>query len=294
MYNIMKFKVKLSSYSTLRIGGPAEFFIEADSSDLVADAVDFACQRGLVWRILGHGSNVLISDEGLPGVTIVFRDTALPTIEGDIARVSGGVPLADLVTFLCKRGLGGIEDLAGIPGTVGGATAGNAGAYGTAIGDRVVDATILEEDGTVHEANASELAFSYRHSALKTRPTVVLEARIRTIPAPALQLIARAEKRLADRAQKHPDSKMTPTAGSWFKNIKRGTDPALAAGRLLEEVGCKSLRVGGASVWPRHANILVTDETATSADVRALADEMARRVEEKFGIRLEPEVRYLA
>lgn len=244
------------------------------------------------WRLLGHGSNVLVPDEGLAGATIVFRDETPPTrLDDRRVSASGGLALHDFVLFLAELGLGGLETLAGIPGTVGGAIFGNAGAYGTAIGERVRRVRLLMSDGSAREVAGDELGFTYRHSRLKKEPAAVIEATIELAPADRGHLLKTVEEKLADRAAKHPDWKVTPTAGSWFKNIKRGNGTiAAAAGRLLEEAGCKTLRVGGAFLWHKHANIVVTDGRASAADVRELTRRMRERVLERFGIQLVPEV----
>lgn len=284
----------LINYTTLRIGGPARMLIEAETSDELIAAAKSAADAGLLWRVIGHGSNILASDRGISGAIIIFKNMEPPVISGDgLVRVSAGMPLSELVAALSSQGLSGLENLAGIPGTVGGAIAGNAGAYGSAIGDILKSAVVLARDGNVKTVAASELFFSYRASILKQTLETVIEAEFKTSPSDPALLKKTAESRLADRAQKHPDCKTVPTAGSWFKNPPGSGGKRIAAGRLLEETGCKQLRVGGAFVWPKHANIIVTDGSATSEHVRELANDMARRVEEGFGIKLEWEVAYL-
>lgn len=290
MVQQLKYK-SLSNYTTLRIGGPAEFLALAPSAGVLCVAARDARRRRMPWRLLGHGSNVLAPDEGLAGTTIVFRDETPPTrLDDRRVSVSGGFALHDFILFLAERGLGGLEALAGIPGTVGGAIFGNAGAYGTAIGDRVRRVRLLTREGSVREIAGDELEFSYRHSRLKEEPAAVIEATIELAPADRGRLLEAVEEKLADRAAKHPDWKTTPTAGSWFKNIKRDDGTVVAAGRLLEEAGCKELRVGGAFLWQSHANIVVTDGHASAADVRELTAQMAARVLDRFGIQLVPEV----
>ncbi|HPQ81841.1 MAG TPA: FAD-binding protein, partial [bacterium] len=202
----------------------------------------------------------------------------------------GGTSLDLLVGFLVERGLGGLENLAGIPGTVGGAIYGNAGAYGSCISDRLLSATLLGKDGAIREATPAEMSFEYRHSILKESGEAVLEAIFETAPANRDELRNAMNERKADRARKHPDPARTPTAGSWFKNIKDREGNATPAGRLLEEAGCCELNVGGASLWPSHANIIVTDGNASWFHVDELVSEMKGRVKERFGIDLVEEV----
>lgn len=285
----------LSSFTTLRIGGPASALFEASDPDAVVLSARRAESIGLPWRVIGQGSNILASDAGVAGAVIVFHGGEAPQAgpEG-LVRVLGSTLLDDLVGFMVERGLGGLEALAGIPGTVGGAICGNAGAYGTAIGERISRVTLLGRGGEVREVNARELEFGYRHSIIKESREAVLEALIEARPADPAVLRKTMKEKQSDRAAKHPNHRVTPTAGSWFKNIRQSDGTMTAAGRLLDEAGCRELVVGGASLWPRHANIVVTDGRATFAEVDALVSEMARRVEERFDIKLVEEVCRLA
>jgi UDP-N-acetylmuramate dehydrogenase len=286
-----KDKTSLKHYTTLRVGGPALALWEAVSAHEVVAAAQEATSMGIPWRVIGYGSNILAADEGVECGIIVFKDSTSPRVcdDGSVV-VSGGYLLADLVHLFAQKGFGGIENLAGIPGTTGGAILGNAGAYGSAIGERIISARILDRNGRMRSVAASELAFAYRHSALKETGEAILEAKIAASPADSRAIEETVSKRLSDRSQKHPDPATIPTAGSWFKNLRLADGTMEPAGRLLEATGCKTLRVGGASVWPRHANIIVTDGTATAAEIRTLADTMASRVQLRFGIALAPEV----
>lgn len=281
----------LSHFTTLRIGGPAKAMFEVSSAVELATAIGEAEKMGLSWRVIGHGSNVLAPDDGVSSAIIVFKDDTPPQIEAfGTVRVSGGYPLDAFVRYVVDHGFCGLETLAGIPGTVGGAIAGNAGAYGTWIGTRVQGVKLLWHEGRTREVPAEALAFSYRRSCLRDTREAVLEATFALSPAEPEALKRTMEEKLADRRAKHPDPTTTPTAGSWFKNI-RGADGAMTpAGSLLEKAGCRELRVGGASIWPRHANIVVTDGTATAAHVHQLTGEMAARVRGRFGIELVEEV----
>jgi UDP-N-acetylmuramate dehydrogenase len=206
---------------------------------------------------------------------------------------AGGYTLSKLIQLMGENGLGGLENLAGIPGTVGGAVAGNAGAYGTAIGEKIKSVLILTREGKIRKFEQKELEFSYRSSALKKTGDVVLEATFSTNRRDPSELTKIIESRLSDRSSKHPDWKTIATAGSYFKNPIAADGTRIAAGRLLEEAGCKGLRVGGAHLWHKHANIIVTDGNAKASDVKKLADMMSKRVTERFNITLSPEVVYL-
>ncbi|MFA5811180.1 MAG: UDP-N-acetylmuramate dehydrogenase [bacterium] len=286
--------VQLSTYTTFRIGGPATAFTIARSSDEVTEAAWKAEGQGLPWHVIGHGSNLLVSDNGFDGAVIVFRDERPPRLNCDgSVTVSGGAALHSLVDFMAINGLSGLENLVGIPGTVGGAICGNAGAYGTAISERLVSVVLLDRMGGMRHAVPEELMFAYRSSTLRVNNEVVLEATFFAEHADPSEIRQAIEERLADRCHKHPDPSRVPTAGSYFKNPPSDNGRRMPAGQLLEEAGCKDMRVGGAHLWHSHANIIVTDGNATAKDVRNLASEMANRVEERFGLRLMPEVIYL-
>ena len=286
----------MAGQTTLRIGGAAELCAFCAAQDQVAQAIHRANAQGTPWRVLGHGSNILAADEGVSGAVIFFCDETAPHITPDgSVTVSGGYSLFDLVTLLARKGYAGIENLAGIPGTVAGAIAGNAGAYGTTIGDLVRSVKLINRAGRVYDAKPEELGFVYRHSRIKDMGDAILEATIATSPQSPEPLLATIEERLTDRRKKHPDYRMIPTAGSYFKNPPGGENGHhIAAGKLLEEAGCKEFAVGGARLWHRHANIIINNGKATASDVRKLAAMMREKIESAFKITLEPEVTYLS
>lgn len=286
--------VKLSNYTTFRIGGPADTLVNVSTAEEVTEAIWHAESHGLPWHVIGHGSNILVSDEGFAGAIIVFKNSELPKINKDRSvTASGGLALNLLVNFMAENGLAGLENLTGIPGTIGGAICGNAGAYGTSISDRLISALVLDRTGGTRQVAASELAFSYRTSILKETNEVVLEAKFSAEQSSAEVLRSIIAEKLADRSQKHPDYSRVPTAGSYFKNPAAKDGSRIAAGRLIEDAGCRELKVGGARLWTSHANIIVTDGKASSNDVRTLAQSMTKRVQASFGVKLVPEVVYL-
>lgn len=283
--------VPLSRHTTFRIGGPAAAFYEAGSAEEVAEASWKAEGQGLPWQVIGHGSNILASDEGYQGAVIVYRDERPPSLGHDgTVTASGGLSLAKLISFMAESGKGGLTDLAGIPGTVGGAIAGNAGAYGTAVSDRVLSLLILDRNGSMRRAYRDDLSFSYRSSSIKENGFVVLEATFAADDSDPADLKRRIGERLADRANKHPDPREVQTAGSFFKNPAGDDGRRIPAGRLLEEAGCLGLKVGLARPWHCHANIIVADEGAKARHVRELSERMKEFVGEKFGIELSREV----
>jgi len=286
--------VRLADHTTFRIGGPARAFRLARSAEEVVEAAWKAEAMGLDWYVIGHGSNILASDTGYSGAVIAFQDNRPPILNRDgTVTVSGGIPLFDLVRFCTAGGLGGFENLAGIPGTVGGSIAGNAGAYGSSIGELLRSAIILDRNGNIRKSEASNISFAYRGSSIKERRETVLEATLSVWRRASYEIEEIVEKRLADRGNKHPDYRVVSTAGSFFKNHQLTDGTRVAAGKLLEQAGCREYRVGNAHPWPTHANIIVTDGVSSAAEVLELTKRMAERVGQIHGIKLESEVVYL-
>ena len=277
----------LARWTTLRVGGPAEWSVQVRSSAELARAVTVATERDLPWRILGGGSNVLISDAGVGGVVILnaARGVLEETVCGEElrVRVESGAPLAGLARRLARAGWAGLEWGCGIPGTVGGAIVGNAGAHGGEIKDALVGATLLD-NGHERAVVVTELGYGYRTSALARSPAPlpVLAAEFRLHRAAVdecLGKIAEYERwRRAHQPREH-------SAGSMFKN-----PPGTAAGRLIDAAGLKGAEHGGAQISTRHANFFVTQPGATAADIVALIRLAHRTVLERFGIQLELEI----
>jgi UDP-N-acetylmuramate dehydrogenase len=287
----------LAACGTLRLGGPAALRVDCRRAAELETATQ--ALRGLPLRrvVIGGGSNLLFSDHGYPGVVLRFRDDAA-AVEEEPGRlvVSGAAPLDTLAAVSVAAGRAGLVHLSGIPGTVGGAVAGNAGAWGEQIGDAVERVRLLEPDGRVREAGPEDLGFAYRRSALQHGGAIVLSAWLRAPPGDPAALAARRAEILALRAEKHPRLDQTPSIGSIFRNV----EPTSAAGRrqaagwFLEQAGVKDFVEGGARLFPRHANIIIrADPECRAQHVRDLAARMRSAVETRFGFRLEREVRFL-
>jgi UDP-N-acetylmuramate dehydrogenase len=279
--------------TTLRIGGPAGVVCPVHNNEDARRFLDLALACDLPWTCLGGGSNILADDAGYAGMVLLVRTRRL-TVQGDAVRVGAGWDFDDLVAETLRLGLTGLEFASGIPGTLGGALVGNAGCYGREIGEFLREATVMRPDGTLQTVGPDEFAFAYRTSALKGRGDVVLEAVLGLDRGDAAAAARVRAEHLADRRRKHPWDQ--PSAGSYFKNLPplRPGEPRRAAGKLLEAAGAKSMREGGAAVFPRHANIIINTGGATSRDVLVLADRMRTAVLAMFGEELEPEVRHLA
>ncbi len=293
----------LRHHTTFRIGGPADHFFAARTPDQLVIALRTAHELGLPVFLLGGGSNLLVSDDGFRGLVV---KNAIELLEFDdaVVHVGCGHDYLELIRRCRERGLAGLAYAAGIPGSVGGAIYGNAGCYGQDIGSRVIECTIATPDGaTVETRPASWFEFGYRDSRLKRDPRVLLTALLRLEPGDGDAIQREIDEKLEIRRVKHPQWRVEPTAGSYFKNLppdwqmpgakhSPGTH-RVPAGQLLDECGCRGLRVGDAMVFAKHANIIVNAGHATAGDVLALAEEMKRRVRERFGVTLEEEVMFL-
>ena len=279
--------VPLAPLCAYRVGGPAEFLYAARDTNALAYAVRLARELEVPLTVLGRATNVLVGDDGLPGLVVLARNERY-ALEGDVLRVEAGAELPGLVADLAGQGLAGLEFAGNIPGSVGGAVVGNAGAYGRAVSDVLVEVQLL--DGRVERAAApGELVFAYRTSLLKSRPDLIVLAATFALSRgeSASDLLAEIARDAELRRGKHPLE--YASCGSYFKNPSR----ELPAARLIEDAGLKGLRVGRAQVSEKHANFLVALDGAATADVLALAAEVKRRVREHSGHELEEEVRLL-
>lgn len=286
----------LADYTTFRLGGPCRELLDCTCEADLREALRHLHDRNASFEFIGGGSNLLVADEGLDECVLRYASEA-PQIErdGDALVVGAATKLEDLAAYSVEAGLGGLVSCSGIPGTVGGAVAGNAGAFGEQIGDFVVSARLMDRSGVARDVPAAELGFAYRCSAIQRGTDVIVSVRLGLAPADRAALFDRRSEILALRASKHPDWHVTPTAGSFFKNIEPTSkaERRQAAGWFLEQAGAKDLRVGGARTFERHANILVADPGCRAADVLELSRQMAARVREKFGFDLQREVRLL-
>jgi UDP-N-acetylmuramate dehydrogenase len=277
----------LAGRTTLRIGGPARFLAEVADADALSRVLRFARSEALPVLVLGKGSNLLVPDAGFPGVVVVlggaFRETR---VEGTEIVAGGGVSLMALAVAARDAGLSGVENVSGIPSSVGGAVRINAGSYGSEIFDVLVSATLVSPSGEVRTAAAGTIAHGYRWTSLCETGDVVAEARFRLSPKPPAEIAARMAEVAAKRRGALPRQ---PNAGSIFKN-----PPGLFAGRLLEACGLKGRRIGGAEVSPVHANVIVNAGGATAEDVKSLMAEMQKAVRARFGIDLQPEIQVVA
>ena len=266
-----------------RVGGPARrFFKPADRDDLVAFLATLDPDEELYW--VGLGSNLLVRDGGIDGTVVCLQGTldTVETLTGDRVRAEAGATSAAVARHCARAGLLGVEFLAGIPGTLGGALAMNAGAHGDEIWQRVIGIEATGRDGLVRLRNPSEYRVAYRHVA-GPRGEWFLSATLQLDPGEAEEGQARIRALLERRGATQPTRQ--PSCGSVFKN-----PPGDFAGRLIEVAGLKGLRVGGASVSTKHANFIVTEAGASAGDIEALIEQVRETVARLYGVELEIEV----
>lgn len=278
----------LSRYTHYRLGGPADILVLPASIDDVVTVQQAAHQRGIPVTVLGGGSNVLIADAGLRGIVLrIGREMKKVAFSDDVIEAECGAPFPRLGRMAVQRGLAGLEFAAGVPGTVGGALAMNAGAHNSTTADVVESVTVVDGRGDVITLSRDEMDFAYRTSRLQKQPGLIaVKAKLRLQAASPKEVRERLQTFMEKRRRTQPVG--TKNAGSVFKN-----PPGDFAGRLVEAAGCKGMTVGDAIVSPMHANFIINRGEATADDVRRLIDNVQATVYERFGVLLEPEVRML-
>ncbi|HSG72124.1 MAG TPA: UDP-N-acetylmuramate dehydrogenase [Planctomycetaceae bacterium] len=280
---ILKADEPLAKYTWMKVGGPAQFLAEPRSTEELQALVTRCHEQQIPMHLLGGGSNLLVRDDGVSGVVLKLDATCFAevAVEGTLVRAGGGALLSKLVSESVRHSLEGLEVLAGIPGTVGGALHGNAGGRGGDIGQFVKSATVLTAKGEIFVRKEDELSFAYRKSSIDE--LVILEAEFQLREGDEADITQRMRKLWIMKRSTQPLS--FQSAGCIFKNPR-----GLSAGALIEQSGMKGTRVGGAEISDRHANFIVTDEKATAHDVLRLIDLIKARVADQFGVDLELEI----
>lgn len=279
----VRFDEPLARHTSLRVGGAADAWVEAETEEELRRLLSLCAAHGAPFLAVGGGTNLLVRDGGFRGVAARLAGGLAETrFDGREAVSGGGAWLQALVEGALRRGLGGLERLAGIPGTVGGAVRMNAGAGGAAIGDRVAWARLLDPSGAVRRLRGTAMGFVYR-GCVAAREAVVVEVGLALVSGDPSVLAAEAEARVRSRAACLPEE---PSAGCVFRNPPGGPP----AGLLIERLGLKGAREGGAAVHARHANVIVNRGSATAADVLSLMRLIEERVREATGTVLVPEV----
>ena len=284
--------IPLSEHTNIKIGGKTDYLINIFNQTELIDVVRFCQDNDLRLRVLGSGSNVFFSDSGFRGVVAIAKFDQIKLQPGNVISVEAGVTLSTINDLCISESLTGFEFSAGIPGTVGGAIYGNAGAYGKAIGDCLIRAKIITTAGEVKWVKADYFLFSYRNSELKRNSSIVLEVKLQLDKGNSIEIKKKINDILELRRQKLPPEKI-PTAGSYFKNLKDNQGGPIAAAKYLDAIGSKSISVGDAAVYHGHANILINKGSATAQDMLMLEKILKQKVLDKFGILLEREVMYI-
>ncbi len=304
---MFKENVPLSEISSYKIGGPARYFFEAKSAGELKSAVEEAKKRNLDFFIIGSGTNLLLSDEGYPGLAIKMAISFIESSGNEIS-VGAGALMADLVSFSIKNNLSGLEWAGGLPGTVGGAIRGNAGAFGGEIKDTLkkvksFDTATLEEK----ERSAAECEFGYRYSIFKnpSNKEIILSASFDFKTGDGKEIEKSINEKIAHRKERQPLE--YPNAGSIFKNvdlkkipaehlarfegkIKKDPFPVVPTAFIISEAGLKGISSGGAMISTKHPNFIVNMSNATALDVKNLINLAKKEVKNKFGIELEEEI----
>ena len=277
----------MSRHTTFRIGGPADFFLVPENADEIRRIIAVCKEKNVPYFILGNGSNLLVSDRGYRGVVIQLdRNFGEVKVEGTEIHASAGALLSTIAVAARRASLTGFEFAGGIPGTLGGAVVMNAGAYGGEMKDVLRKVMVMDQSGKVFEIPAEELQMGYRTSIIKTAGSIVLGA-VLSLKEGNLEEIKMLTRKLSEqRTSKQPLE--YPSAGSTFKRPE-----GYFAGKLIMDSGLRGYRVGGAQVSEKHCGFVINTGDATAEDVRSLMKHVTEIVYAKFGVTLEPEVKFL-
>ena len=286
---VVQSQVSLAEYTTFKVGGPAELFTAPRSLEELQSCYAWGYGQGIPITFLGAGSNLLISDRGLPGLVIATKYLRQQTLDldGGQLTIAAGEPLPRLAWKAARRGWSGLEWAVGVPGTVGGAVVMNAGAHGGCTADNLVSAHILQPNGEIQILKTEDLDYSYRKSCLQTHKQLVVKAtfQLQTDASPE-QVKATTQTHLDHRLSTQPYD--WPSCGSVFRNPLPKT-----AGWLIEQAGLKGYQLGGAQVATKHANFILNCGTATATDIFKLIRYVQQQVEEQWSLLLYPEVKML-
>jgi UDP-N-acetylmuramate dehydrogenase len=280
---IVKTGEPLAPHTWFGLGGPAQFFAEPQSVEQLQALVVRAKDSGLPMRLLGGGSNLLVRPEGVAGLVIHLSAPVFSRIEvkGQEVIAGAGAKLGHVISTSIREGLGGLETLVGIPGTIGGALHGNAGSRGGDIGQWTCQATVLTAAGRIVERSREDLVFAYRHSSLDE--LAILEARFQLEQDDPVELTKRMQKQWIQKKAAQPLGHQS--AGCIFKNPR-----GMSAGMLIDQAGLKGARIGGAEVSNRHANFIVAEQGCTTQDVLQLIEKIKTQVTARLGVDLELEI----
>ena len=277
----------MKQHTTFKIGGPADYFLVPETGEEVGEIIKICRKTDTPYFILGNGSNLLVGDGGYRGAVIqVYRNMSAVTVEGTTITAQAGALLSAVAAAAKNASLTGFEFAGGIPGTVGGAAVMNAGAYGGEMKDVLVEVTVMDAEGKIFAISAEKLELGYRTSVIKKAGYIVLEAKIRLKEGDQEAIRERMKELTIQRTTKQPLE--YPSAGSTFKRPE-----GYFAGKLVMDSGLRGYQVGGARISEKHCGFVINASDATAKDVRTLMDNVRDIVYEKYGVTLEPEVKFL-
>ncbi|OGY27275.1 MAG: UDP-N-acetylenolpyruvoylglucosamine reductase [Candidatus Woykebacteria bacterium RIFCSPHIGHO2_01_FULL_39_12] len=273
-------------HTNMKVGGPADLFIEVKTNEELKKAVLGAIKEKIPYTIIGNGANVLVSDQGVAGLVILNESSQIRFISDEIVEADSGVDLSALIKLTREKDLAGMEREVKVPGTVGGAVYMNAGDTGKKefFGDLVESVEIIDKEGNAKTLSNEECEFAYRSSRFQKSGEVIVKAKLK-LQKTDPKFIEEKTRNILERKINHPAG---ATVGSTFKNPDYD-----GAGRLIEACGLKNKKIGGAKISEKHANFIINEGNAKAVDVKALIDLMKKSVKEKFGIDLQEEVRYI-
>ena len=275
----------MKTHTTFRVGGPADYFVMPETAEEVQRVTELCRTEEVSCYVIGNGSNLLVSDDGYRGVILqIYRSMSGISVQGNIIRAQAGALLSAIAAKACENSLTGFEFAAGIPGTIGGASVVNAGAYGGEMKDVLKSVTVLDSAGQIRRIDRENLEMGYRTSIISREGYITLEAEIELSAGNPEEIRARMDDLRTRRVTKQPLE--YPSAGSTFKRPE-----GYFAGKLIQDAGLAGFQVGGAKVSEKHCGFVINKGGATCADVVALTDEVKRIVFEKTGFVLEREIR---
>ena len=274
----------MSRHTTFRTGGPADLLVQPEAEQ-IAPILEVCRNEEIPWTVIGNGSNLLVGDGGIRGVVLeIGKQMSDVVIEGTVITAGAGAMLSSIASRAAAADLTGMEFASGIPGSLGGAVVMNAGAYGGEMKDILQKVTVLTPDGTVQTLSVEELELSYRHSIIPEKGYLVISAVLKLQPGSADEIQSIMDDLKEKRVSKQPLE--YPSAGSTFKRPE-----GYFAGKLIQDAGLRGFRVGGAQVSEKHCGFIMNRDHATSTDICQLMQQVSEIVYEKFGVRLEPEVK---
>lgn len=274
----------MSRHTTFRTGGPADLLVQPEAEQ-IAPILEVCRNEEIPWTVIGNGSNLLVGDGGIRGVVLeIGKQMSDVVIEGTVITAGAGAMLSSIASRAAAAELTGMEFASGIPGSLGGAVVMNAGAYGGEMKDILQKVTVLTPDGTVQTLSVKELELSYRHSIIPEKGYLVISAVLKLQAGNADEIQSIMDDLKEKRVSKQPLE--YPSAGSTFKRPE-----GYFAGKLIQDAGLRGFRVGGAQVSEKHCGFIINRDQATSTDICQLMQQVSEIVYEKFGVRLEPEVK---